>query len=184
MILYHQNDHKELIRRKIITAGTLVLTNPTNASLTVQDVCFEAGVTEREFLHHFSDERALPLAIFDDFISSVERDLDRYIIEDPEEYGSFTRAYTEFLIESAWRGKLDRRSALVALCFNDPELQPMWVNWFDNILRKHLHTDGDDHLSVARFAAEKFCLSALSSVNPPDIGETREILLDVTHKKC
>lgn len=180
---HHRKKQPELVRKQLLESGISIAIERGLAAVTVQAVSEEAGVTKGGFLHHFPSKRDLIMAIFKDLLSSVESDLDKYMAEDPEEYGSFTRAYIEFSMTSAWDEIDDRRTALAILSISDAELRSIWASWFNDMQRKHLQTDGDDQLAMTRLTVDGLWMAALSNIDLPNQGKLREILLNATRKR-
>jgi AcrR family transcriptional regulator len=180
---YRRKKQPELVKKQLIEAGVSIALKRGLAAVTVQGVSEMAGVTKGGFLHHFPCKKDLILAMFNDLLFSVERDLEQHMAEDPEEYGSFTRAYSEFSMASAWDGMHDRRTALAVLSIGESELRSIWASWFNKMQRKHFQTDGDDHLAITRLTVDGLWMATLSDINLPNIGKIRESLLDATRKR-
>ncbi|MCP1726963.1 AcrR family transcriptional regulator [Natronospira proteinivora] len=170
----------DLVRRRLIEAGISIAVEHGLAAATVQAVSDKAGVTKGGFLHHFPSKRALITAIIKDLITSAEREINEHMAEDPDKYGSFTRAYIEFSLNSAWEGLYDRPTAIAILAISDSELRSIWADWYNEMQRKHRQTDGDEHLAIIRLTADGLWLAALSDLDIPNLAKIRERLLDRT----
>ncbi|ALM51963.1 TetR/AcrR family transcriptional regulator [Halomonas huangheensis] len=179
----HRKKQPELVRKQLLEAGISIAISRGLAAVTVQAVSEEAGVTKGGFLHHFPCKRDLILTIFNDLISSIESELDEHMKKDPEKYGSFTRAYIEFSLASAWNGTYDIRTALAVLSISDSELRSIWASWFNEMQKKHFQTDGDEHLAITRLTVDGLWMAVLSDINLPNTGMIRETLLNATRKK-
>ena len=151
----------EVVRRALLDQAARLAVEQGLAALTVQAVADAAGVTKGGFLHHFPSKKALIGAVFRDLMDSLDRELDALIDADPEAYGSFTRAYVETAFRIAQDIHGSSWSALSISVLTDPELRPLWADWFQARLERHHATDSDPRLVVVRLAADGVWLADL-----------------------
>lgn len=182
MSFRYKKDQLDSVNKRLIKAGFVISTECGLNTITIQSVSDEAGVTEKCFLQCFSSKYELILAMFDYFLFSVETKIEKYIDEDSDQYGRFTRAYIELSLNSAWEGMHDKRTALAALSVSDPELRTIWSSWLNKMQIKYYQTDGSDHLAMIRMTADGLWMAVLSNVDTPNLGKVREYLLEATHR--
>lgn len=142
----------EYVRQQLLQSAARLATGKGAASVTVSAVAQAAGVTKGGFFHHFPSKQALIEGLFADVIQRMDQDLDRFIAEDPQAFGCFTRAY----VKSAF---LDNQSescrAVLNLSLNsDNGLIQRWDQWLTNRLQQHRDTDDHPQLEVVRLAAD------------------------------
>lgn len=123
-----ENAHKrkkqpELVRRTLLDQAAKLAIKEGLGSVTVQAVANAAGVTKGGFIHHFPSKQALIDTLFQELLDSIDADIDRFMADDPEPYGSFTRAYLETVFEAGWQGNFSPWATLSVSMLTDPNLR-------------------------------------------------------------
>lgn len=184
-----ENAHKrkkqpELVRRTLLDQAAKLAIKEGLGSVTVQAVANAAGVTKGGFIHHFPSKQALIDTLFQELLDSIDADIDKFMADDPEPYGSFTRAYLETVFEAGWQGNFSPWATLSVSMLTDPNLRALWTSWFENRTERHRKTDGDMNLHIVRLAADGIWLADLSGIAAPEKAELRKRLRDATRAKA
>ena len=84
--------HKQLLESAATIAGRDGI-----ASLSLNAVAREAGVSKGGLLHHFPNKQALIFALFARLLAIMEEAIAELMAADNVSYGRFTRAYLRYL---------------------------------------------------------------------------------------
>jgi len=79
------------VRRSLLDRTARLAVDQGPQAITIQAVAEAAGVTKVGLLHHFSSNQALIEAVFADLLPQLVDESDRYMAEDSEPVGRFTR---------------------------------------------------------------------------------------------
>lgn len=184
-----ENAHKrkkqpELVRRALLDEAAKLAIREGLGSVTVQAVASAAGVTKGGFIHHFPSKQALIDTLFEELLDAIDADLDKYMADDPEPYGSFTRAYLETVFDVGWEGTFSPWATLSISMLTDARLRALWTSWFEGRLKRHRKTDDDMQLHIVRLAADGIWLSDLGGISLPERTRLRRELRKQTRPKA
>ncbi len=165
---YKRKKQPELVRRALLDKGIELALAGGLAAVTVQAVASAVGVTKGGFMHHFPTKQSLVDEIFAELMDAIDRELDDAMANDPEPYGSFTRAYVTGALEMDWEGRRSPQAPLSAFMLTDPALREVWSQWYAARMERHRETDGDLKLGIVRLAADGIWLAGIVNVVLPD----------------
>jgi AcrR family transcriptional regulator len=180
---YKRRKQPELVKRTLIDEAARLAVAEGLASVTVQAVSEAAGVTKGGCIHHFPSKKDLIDAVFGELLEAIDRDIEARMAEDPEPYGSFTRAYINSVFEKNLCSKGGRWAPLTISALTDPYLRALVADWSNERAARHVKTDGEMHLRLARFAADGIWLAYLYKIDVTDAEQLRADLLAITTKK-
>ncbi|GKS86932.1 TetR/AcrR family transcriptional regulator [Acidovorax sp. SUPP1855] len=175
---YKRAKQPQVVRKALLDEAVKLIVSGGLSAVTVQAVAAAAGVSKGGFLHHFPTKLALIDAVFKDLLDSIDSELDRYMANDTEAAGVFTRAYVKVVLETDWESSDNPKAALSIFMLTEPQLRHAWANWFNARLDRHDATDRDTRFALVRFATDGIWLSALSGIDMPDRLELRDRLLE------
>jgi AcrR family transcriptional regulator len=146
------------VREQILDAANTVVALKGVASLTLEEVAREAGLSKGGVLYHFPSKDKLTAAMIERFIQLFDRAMDKEAERDPVRQGSYTRAYVRVSMGDVPGGTdlIDRvNGSLTAALANYPErLAP--VREQSARSQKLVANDGLDPIlaSIIRFAID------------------------------
>ena len=167
-VAHHRRKEPERVRRAILESAAQVASTAGFVGLSLDAVARAAGITKGGLIHHYPSKQALLDALCAGLFSALDERLDARMVDDPVDWGRFTRAYVA-LAFSECVGPDDADdpwATLGAAAIHIPELQRAWLVWLQGRLERHRLTDSDPDLQVARLAADGAWLQVV--VSPPD----------------
>jgi AcrR family transcriptional regulator len=171
---HHRKKEPDKVRRSLIERTAKLALDQGPAAITIQAVAEAAGVTKGGLLHHFSSKQALIEAVFDDLLKQFSDEIDRFMADDPEPIGRFTRAYVRAAFADHKLGTRSPWAALSATTIFDPAMRKQWSNWLDARLEVHSATDSSPRLEIVRLAADGVWMADL-------MGQGRPVTRDLSH---
>jgi len=159
----------DAVRRSLLDAALQLGYERGLAAVTVQAVAQRAGVTKGGLFHHFPSKEALFDGLFDDIIEQLDSEIDKIIAEDPESYGTFTRAYIAVLLRSGDFNGEQQWAGLSAAFMADPMINQRWMAWMAGRLTQHADTDDHPSLEIVRYATDGAWYTFVGRV--PDSGQ-------------
>ncbi|AFY02414.1 TetR/AcrR family transcriptional regulator [Bdellovibrio bacteriovorus] len=170
----------ENVRLSLLRATAKLASEQGVPAITLSLVSKAAGVTKGALFHHFENKRALIVAMMDFLIERMDEDIDALIAKDAKEYGVFTRAYVQVMLDlHSEYGK-----AFSSLLLSEPEISALSAAWYGKRMKMHAKTDSDQQLEIIRYAADGAWLAAVTNYNPKmDIGKIRKRLVEMSHGK-
>ena len=142
------------VRRSLLDRTAKLAVDQGPSAITIQAVAEAAGVTKGGLLHHFSSKQALIEAVFADLLQQLGDEIDRYMAEDPQPVGRFTRAYVRAAFADHKLGMWSPWAALSVTMVADPGMRRLWSDWLDDRLEAHRETDGTAQMEIVRLAAD------------------------------
>ncbi|GEO84190.1 MULTISPECIES: TetR/AcrR family transcriptional regulator [Alphaproteobacteria] len=142
------------VRRSLLDRTAKLAVDQGPAAITIQAVATAAGVTKGGLLHHFANKQALLEAVFADLLKQLTDEIDRYMAEDPQPFGRFTRAYVRAAFADHKLGVRSPWAALSVTMVADPGMRRLWSDWLDGHLAAHRATDDTPLLEIVRLAAD------------------------------
>jgi len=168
----HQREKQpDAVRRSLLDQAARHAAEDGLAAITLQSVADAAHVTKGGLLHHFPSKQALIEAVFEDLLGTLDQQIDRLMDADPVAYGSFTRAYIDAFFQVTRDGESSPWAALSISCMTDAKLRTLWSEWMHKRLERHMYTDSDPHLALARYAADGIWLANLTEISGLPAGE-------------
>lgn len=133
------------------------------ATLSLNVVAYEAGVSKGGLLHHFPNKQALFFALFACLLAIMEEAISALMAADKTAYGRFIRAYLHNLYLSAPEltdTQESRQLMVLSLAMPDePVLRKCWRDWMlaqgDELYNGYTDT-------LVRYAADGIWLSELT----------------------
>lgn len=175
---------------QILDAANAVVALKGVASLTLEEVAREAGLSKGGVLYHFPSKDALTAAMIERFIQRFDGAMVQVAERDPDRRGSYTRAYVRVSMSDVPGGTdmIDRiNGSLTAALANYPErLAPVREQGARN--QKLLNKDGLDPVlaSIIRFAIDGMWLGEnfnLARIDPKLKAAIAKRLIAWTHAK-
>jgi AcrR family transcriptional regulator len=144
----------DAVRRRLLDCAARLAVEQGLASVSVQAVAQAAGVTKGGLFHHFASKQALVVAVCDDLLDQLDREIEDYLAKDPQTGGRFSRAYVRAMFADRARGSQSPWAALTMSMIADPHCSQAWDLWLKTRLQAHAETDGGTLLEVVRLAAD------------------------------
>ena len=180
---YSRKKQPEQVQRALLECAAKIAADQGVSGVTVQAVADSAGVTKGGLFHHFPSKQALLDGMVDALLEKLDAEIDAYIAQDLNPYGSFTRAYVKSVFVGKAFGFETPWSTLFVAVIGDSVLRRRWAEWFQERLERHRTTDDDLNLHVVRLAADGAWLSYVtddSKAGGPALDTLREHLLTLT----
>ncbi|MFV8258878.1 TetR/AcrR family transcriptional regulator [Bdellovibrio bacteriovorus] len=170
----------ENVRLALLKATAKLASEQGVPAITLSLVSKAAGVTKGALFHHFENKRALIAAMMDYLVESLDEEIDALIAKDSNDYGVFTRAYVQVILDlHSEYGK-----AFSSVLLSDPDLSSLSTDWYVKRMKRHAKTDSDQQLEIIRYAADGAWLAAVTNYNPKmDIGKIRKRLVEMSKAK-
>jgi AcrR family transcriptional regulator len=166
------------VRNRLLNAAEQVAARDGVASLTLDAVAREAGVSKGGLLYHFPTKSDLINGVVERLATHCEQEQKRVVQETPLEPGAFTRAYLRCRSEPLDPQELPIHMALLAAAGTDSQFLDPWrsriAGW-----QARLESDGIDPVTatIVRLAMDGICLSTLLGLPVPE-GAMREKVLE------
>ncbi|MFS8122544.1 TetR/AcrR family transcriptional regulator [Rhizobium sp. BR 250] len=151
---HERKKQPEIVRRNLLDCAAKLAADQGVAALSVQAVADAAGVTKGGLFHHFASKQVLLEAVMTDLLSALDAEIDAFVSQDCEAYGSFTRAYVNAVFADRDRESGRQWAALSVSMVGEPSLRRMWTGWFEARLARHKETDDGVILELVRLAAD------------------------------
>lgn len=159
---YQRKKQPDVIRRAILDAAARIAAQGGPASVTIQAVAVDAGVTKGGVFHHFPSKQALLQAMFQDILDQLDAEIEAALQGD-EAHGCFTRAYVVTLTVGEHFGIGSPFDAIGTAIITDKAMSDAWQVWLDGRLARHSATDDGPTLEIVRFAADGAWLAHLGA---------------------
>lgn len=182
-LAHHRKKDPALVRRQLLEQAARLSTQEGLASVSLQGVAAAAGVSKGGLLHHFPSKQALVEAMFTDFLSTLDREIDEQIAVDSEAHGCFSRAYVEAMFRQGDVGTDSVCAVLGIAMLTDPRLRELWAKWLAARLERHRASDSAPELEVIRYAADGIWLADFMEVRPARRADLRLRLISATKRR-
>ncbi len=149
------------------------------ASLSLNAVAYEAGVSKGGLLHHFPNKQALIFALFARLLAIMEAAISAPMAADKTAYGRFTRAYLHYLSAPELTDTQESRQLMV-LSLAMPDEQVLRQCWRDWMLAQGDELDNGHTGILVRYAADGIWLSELTEGRTMST-EHRQALVKTLH---
>jgi AcrR family transcriptional regulator len=165
------------VRTRLLNAAEQVVARDGVASLTLDAVAREAGVSKGGLLYHFPTKSDLVNAVVERLATHCEQQQREAVQDAPLEPGAFTRAYLRCRSQPVDPQELPIHMALLAAAGTDEQFLDPWrrriVGW-----QARLESDGIDPVdaTIVRLAIDGLCLSTLLGLPVPE-GDFRKRLV-------
>ena len=154
---HHRKKAPEQVRRALLDCAARLAMEQGLAGISLQAVASAAGVTKGGLFYHFPNKQALIEAVCMDFLQTLDRIINEFLAQRPEQYGCFTRAYVETVFTSDSTPWASPSLHLLT----ESRLRALWLSWLQGRLTQHQATDADPALEVVRYAADGVWLADL-----------------------
>lgn len=156
MNAYKKKKQPELVRRTLLDSAFKIAREQGLNSLTLQATAEAAGVSKGGLLHHFPSKQALMEGLIEDIIEKFDHEIDEYISQDSNSYGSFTRAYIMACLNPQ---NVDPNSNCALFMNADTSgcgsnASNRWSQWLKKRLDRHHETDSAPILNIVRLAVD------------------------------
>jgi AcrR family transcriptional regulator len=157
----------EQTRARLLHAAVEAMQRSGPASMTLDQVARQAGVSKGGLLHHFPSKEALFEALvrrlFDEFAASVES----HLAQEPPGSGRLLRAYIHANLDDTQERSLEFAAPLLAAMVDQPALAAM-IRDDTRAWQARLADDGlpPARVSVIRMAADAYWADRLLGVAP------------------
>ncbi len=158
----HRKKDPIRIQALLLQAASIIAARDGIASLSLNAVAREAGVSKGGLLHHFPGKQELIYALFVSLLEIMDQRITLLMQQDPIEKGRFSRAYLNYIAALSETDE-SRQLAILSLAMpNEPVLRKCWRDW----MLKHLATgdpvDNSYIGTLVRYAADGLWLSELT----------------------
>jgi AcrR family transcriptional regulator len=154
----------EKVRSQLIECAARIIAEQGPNAVTIQAVADAAGVTKGGLLHHFQDKNQLSEAVSRHLLAQMDTEIDKLMAQDSVEYGRFTRAYINAILQDLASAQNEQWIAFAIYALTEPQLKSMYNEWMKEKQRLHYDTDSDQMLQVLRYAADGIWLEVLMGV--------------------
>lgn len=165
---------------KIMDAAERIIVREGVLHLTLDAVAAEAGMSKGGLLYHFPTKDALIQGMVEHLTEEAQTTIERYIAQDPEPKGRYTRAILAINFPEA-HSEADRHKqvagALLAAVFTNPKfLDPVRAVYRQGYAR--LLEDGIDPVRahVISLAADGLWMSDMMGLPGPDPAWRRQVI--------
>lgn len=173
---HHRKKDPIRVQEQLLEAASVIVAKEGIASLSLNAVAKEAGVSKGGLLHHFPGKLELVHAVFKRLLSIMDRRISVIMKSDPIEAGRFSRAYLTY-ISDLKESDESRQLAILSLAMpNEPVLRQCWRDWMLAHLAKGDKLDNSYLGTLIRYAADGLWLSELTE-GPTISQEERKALV-------
>lgn len=180
---HKRKKHPEAVRELLLEVAAALCLEKGAASLRLDAVASEAGVSKGGLLHHFPSKADLLVGMLDDLIARLEAAIEGEMRTDEEPHGRFTRAYLKVCFAPGGMEEGARWKAMTGALLAEPQLRRRWQAWITQQAERHADTDSSPDCELVRFAADGLWLASLlesHTLEPVREQELMQRLLDLT----
>ncbi|MEG7446582.1 TetR/AcrR family transcriptional regulator, partial [Providencia stuartii] len=94
---HHRKKDPIRVQEQLLEAASIIVANEGIASLSLNAVAKEAGVSKGGLLHHFPGKIELIQAVFKRLLGIMDKRIALIMANDPIEAGRFSRAYLTYI---------------------------------------------------------------------------------------
>lgn len=179
-----QHRKKDPVRlyKQLLESAATIAGRDGIASLSLNAVAREAGVSKGGLLHHFPNKQALIFALFARLLAIMEEAISELMAADNISYGRFTRAYLRYLSAPELTDTQESRHLMVlSLAMPDePVLRKCWRDWMLDHLAQGDELDNSHTGTLVRYAADGIWLSELTEGRTMNPGHRQSLVSDLT----
>lgn len=182
--LYHKKKQPEQVRARLLEVAARRIGKDGVATLRLEAVAQEAGVSKGGLFHHFPNKTALLEGLYEDGSRRFDEQLAELMEADPEPHGRFTRAY---LRSACLEEDSEEMASFFNLILGSSDFKARMVQWMRGRLEQHKDTDSFTEAKVVLHAADGLWMSLLIDERKQlsDFRETtRAALLAMTYPKA
>ncbi|MBW7981269.1 TetR/AcrR family transcriptional regulator [Enterobacillus tribolii] len=173
----HKKKNPARLHEQLLEAASIIAARSGIASLSLNAVAQEAGVSKGGLLHHFPGKQALIHALYERLLATMEKNILALMSLDPEPYGRFTRTYLIYLAGLNGTDE-SRQLAVLSLAMPDENvLRKCWRDWMLKHLANGDELDNSPTGTLVRYAADGLWLSELTE-GPTLPPQHRQALVD------
>lgn len=178
----HRKKDPARLYEQLLESAAMIAGRDGIASLSLNAVAREAGVSKGGLLHHFPNKQALIFALFARLLAIMEKAITELMAADNISYGRFTRAYLRYLSAPELTDTQESRQLMVlSLAMPDePVLRKCWRDWMLDHLAKGDDLDNSHTGTLVRYAADGIWLSELTEGRTMSAAHRRALVSDLT----
>ena len=178
----HRKKDPVRLHQQLLESAAMIAGRDGIASLSLNAVAREAGVSKGGLLHHFPNKQALIFALFARLLAIMEEAISELMAADNISYGRFTRAYLRYLSAPELTDTQESRQLMVlSLAMPDePVLRKCWRDWMLDHLAKGDELDNSHTGTLVRYAADGIWLSELTEGRTMNPGHRQSLVSDLT----
>ncbi|MBP6123077.1 MULTISPECIES: TetR/AcrR family transcriptional regulator [Providencia] len=150
------------LQEDLLKAARMIAGREGIASLSLNAVAREAGVSKGGLLHHFPSKQALIYALFIQLLNIMDDRISGIMMNDPNSYGRFSRAYLHYIGELQDSDESFQLAFLSLAMPTEPVLRKCWRDWVIGHLAKGDEFDNSHLGALVRYSADGLWLSALT----------------------
>ncbi|WP_174509054.1 TetR/AcrR family transcriptional regulator [Klebsiella oxytoca] len=178
----HRKKDPARLHQQLLESAAMIAGRDGIASLSLNAVAREAGVSKGGLLHHFPNKQALIFALFARLLAIMEEAISELMAADNLSYGRFTRAYLHYLSAPELTGTHESRQLMVlSLAMPDePVLRKCWRDWMPAHLAQGDALDNSHTGTLVRYAADGIWLSELTEGPTMNADHRQSLVSDLT----
>ena len=151
---HERKKQPDQVRRSLLENAARLAAERGYEAVTIQAVADASGVTKGGLMHHFGSKFELVKAAFWELTEHFEADIEQELLDQPMEYGVFTRAYIKVCLRNYTPDERLFSKAVLVFLFSEPNLRDGWSNCQEKWMSRFAETDGDLSLELLRSAAD------------------------------
>lgn len=173
----HRKKDPARLQEQLLEAASVIAARDGIASLSLNAVAQQAGVSKGGLLHHFPNKQILIHAVFERLLAIFDEKIIALMAADPNVPGRFTRAYLTCLAGLSGSDE-SRQLAFLSLAMPDEGgLRRCWRDWMLAHLAHGDELDNSDLGTLVRYAADGLWLSELTE-GPTLCADHRQALVE------
>lgn len=174
---HHRKKDPIRVQEQLLEAASVIVAKDGIASLSLNAVAKQAGVSKGGLLHHFPGKLELVHAVFKRLLAIMDSRISVIMEQDPINAGRFSRAYLTY-ISDLKESDESRQLAILSLAMpNEPIMRKCWRDWMLEHLAKGDELDNSYLGTLIRYAADGLWLSELTE-GPTISQEERNALVE------
>ncbi|EML7266606.1 TetR family transcriptional regulator, partial [Raoultella ornithinolytica] len=158
----HRKKDPARLHQQLLESAAMIAGRDGIASLSLNAVAREAGVSKGGLLHHFPNKQALIFALFARLLAIMEEAISGLMAADNVSYGRFTRAYLHYLSDLTDTHESRQLMVLSLAMPDEPVLRKCWRDWMLGHLAQGDALDNSHTGTLVRYAADGIWLSELT----------------------
>lgn len=172
----HRKKDPERLQEQLLAAASFIAARDGIASLSLNAVARQAGVSKGGLLHHFPGKQELIYALFSRLLARMDQQIVALVNADSEPEGRFTRAYLMYIAGSVGSDE-SRQLAFLSLAMpNETVLRKCWRDWMLGYLEQGDALDRSHVGTLIRYAADGLWLSELTEGPTISLAERSDLI--------
>ncbi|MEG1212752.1 MAG: TetR/AcrR family transcriptional regulator [Leclercia sp.] len=176
----HRKKDPARLHQLLLESAATIAGRDGIASLSLNAVAREAGVSKGGLLHHFPSKQALIFALFARLLAIMEEAITGLMRQDDVAYGRFSRAYLHYLSDLTDTQESRQLMVLSLAMPDEPVLRKCWRDWMLDHLAQGDELDNSHTGTLVRYAADGIWLSELTEGRTLSAEHRRSLVSDLT----